>query len=592
MKFLRAQGHFGMLDGREITFHDGMNIFYLPNEGGKSTLCSFLRVMLYGLSGRRDGKNQLSDKTKYRPLDGSPMSGVLELEWRGKRIVISRQTGKGAPMQQFSAYHAETGGMCASLTAKDCGRTLTGVGEEGFRSTAFVDGQEQAVSAKELGDRMLSMSATGDRSMMYENAIHQLDQWKSALYGGSRGRFAQVEADIAQAEQALDRLDALQKENDVCDRQLTESEQQLLQIEIEEQQLRQDVEQLREQEQERARKQRLAEDAHRAAEEYQLARQELEDAIGQDTAEEKRGRLLPVIGLALAAVIVWIMRVPIAAVILLSLAAVILVVSYAGRFLETNVQANRAEALYGESVDRARRRFFDQMARLAPELSTADEEQLWEYLEHFEVEQPDGYKSDMEARLSEAQVRMGQLRQTTQTLRETLAKNRGKAEEIGARATLLSQLDRWREERENILWQVDAIGMAKQSLLEANAELTGRISPHINALAQEYMRKLTGGRYTAMQLYTDLEAVCRRSGSAVQLDRLRLSTGTRDQLYLALRLAVCRVLLDDAEESVPLILDDPFVNYDEERTANAMQLLREIARERQVILLTCRRLDG
>ena len=48
MKFLNAQGHFGVLDGRKLRFEDGLNVLYLPNEGGKTTLCHFLRVMLYG----------------------------------------------------------------------------------------------------------------------------------------------------------------------------------------------------------------------------------------------------------------------------------------------------------------------------------------------------------------------------------------------------------------------------------------------------------------------------------------------------------------------------------------------------------------
>ena len=50
MKFLTAQGHFGVLDGRQIRFEDGLNVLYLPNEGGKTTLCNFLRVMLYGIN--------------------------------------------------------------------------------------------------------------------------------------------------------------------------------------------------------------------------------------------------------------------------------------------------------------------------------------------------------------------------------------------------------------------------------------------------------------------------------------------------------------------------------------------------------------
>ena len=72
MKFLQAQGHFGVLDGQKIRFEDGLNVLYLPNEGGKTTLCNFLRVMLYGLNtSRRDGKNQLSDKTNGRDAASS-----------------------------------------------------------------------------------------------------------------------------------------------------------------------------------------------------------------------------------------------------------------------------------------------------------------------------------------------------------------------------------------------------------------------------------------------------------------------------------------------------------------------------------------
>ena len=56
---------------------------------------------------------------------------------------------------------------------------------------------------------------------------------------------------------------------------------------------------------------------------------------------------------------------------------------------------------------------------------------------------------------------------------------------------------------------------------------------------------------------------------------------------LAVRLAVCKLALPEGT-SCPLILDDTLVNLDAERTARAIELLREIARERQVILFTCK----
>lgn len=64
MKFLTAQGHFGVLDGRQIRFEDGLNVLYLPNEGGKTTLCNFLRVMLYGINTRPSATPAINCRTR------------------------------------------------------------------------------------------------------------------------------------------------------------------------------------------------------------------------------------------------------------------------------------------------------------------------------------------------------------------------------------------------------------------------------------------------------------------------------------------------------------------------------------------------
>ena len=73
-------------------------------------------------------------------------------------------------------------------------------------------------------------------------------------------------------------------------------------------------------------------------------------------------------------------------------------------------------------------------------------------------------------------------------------------------------------------------------------------------------------------------------------DSSYLSAGTMDLLYLAVRLAVCKLALPEGEPC-PLIIDDALVNLDETRLAQAMDLLKEIAKERQVILFTCRRTE-
>ena len=65
-----------------------------------------------------------------------------------------------------------------------------------------------------------------------------------------------------------------------------------------------------------------------------------------------------------------------------------------------------------------------------------------------------------------------------------------------------------------------------------------------------------------------------------------LSQGTADQLYLAVRLAICDTVLPP-ERSIPVLLDDALVTFDDERMAAALDYLVELSETRQVILFTC-----
>ena len=102
------------------------------------------------------------------------------------------------------------------------------------------------------------------------------------------------------------------------------------------------------------------------------------------------------------------------------------------------------------------------------------------------------------------------------------------------------------------------------------------------------MAKVTGGRYTDVLINRDFSAKTRTADDAVARDSEYLSAGTLDLMYLAVRLAVCELALPEGEPC-PLIIDDALVNLDETRQAQAMELLSEIAKDRQVILFTCRK---
>jgi uncharacterized protein YhaN len=97
---------------------------------------------------------------------------------------------------------------------------------------------------------------------------------------------------------------------------------------------------------------------------------------------------------------------------------------------------------------------------------------------------------------------------------------------------------------------------------------------------------MTGGRYT--RISTPLgefdpsifDAAERQKGNE------RLSTGTAQQLYPALRLAYIQSLGERAP-ALPVLMDDVLVNFDDDRRERTAQLVAEFARDRQVVLFTC-----
>ena len=69
-------------------------------------------------------------------------------------------------------------------------------------------------------------------------------------------------------------------------------------------------------------------------------------------------------------------------------------------------------------------------------------------------------------------------------------------------------------------------------------------------------------------------------------DASLLSAGTVDQLYLAVRLAICDLVLPN-EDPAPIVLDDALSNFDDARAHAALRWLKDAARNRQILLFTC-----
>ncbi len=110
----------------------------------------------------------------------------------------------------------------------------------------------------------------------------------------------------------------------------------------------------------------------------------------------------------------------------------------------------------------------------------------------------------------------------------------------------------------------------------------------ILARASELFPRLTLGRYTALSVGFDEQDEpalrCTRA-DGTEVDVAGLSDGTRDQLYLALRLASLE-RYGERSELLPLVLDDVLIHFDDDRALAALEVLADVATRTQVLFFT------
>lgn len=158
---------------------------------------------------------------------------------------------------------------------------------------------------------------------------------------------------------------------------------------------------------------------------------------------------------------------------------------------------------------------------------------------------------------------------------------------MGDEVTLRASLEQTEAALAQTRFESESAALALDALRRADAALRARFSPQITRDTGLLLSRLTGGKYASVRLEPDLRLSTRPEDGAVMHPAAAMSCGTADQMYLALRLAMCTRLLPP---DVPLVLDDALVNFDDARTALALDVLRELAQTRQILFFTCKKL--
>ena len=202
---------FGKLDNVTINLSDGVNILRGENEAGKSTVCSFIRFVFYGLAGRG-----AEEKQRYISWNSSSASGYAIVSSGGRRYRIEREAictgdseGKLSIRERSAVIDTEL--STAVFRGQNAGEVFFGVPADVFESTVYV-GQigDSRIGGRPLAEAAENILFSASESVNAKKAIKKLDDARVyLLYKNKRGgKIAELEAKKAELSERLEKARA------------------------------------------------------------------------------------------------------------------------------------------------------------------------------------------------------------------------------------------------------------------------------------------------------------------------------------------------------------------------------------------------
>lgn len=199
IKSLYIEAFAGTKD-KTLEFSRGLNIIEGENESGKSTVCMFIKFMLYGLSGRgSDG--DISERQRYVPWDTRKASGTMNVVCAKGEYKIERELSvfEGSqPKEHVCIIDIYTGEQV--FKGEVPGLAILGVDEQMFVNTVFVRQiGGAAIDGSGMTEAIENILLTGDESLSVKRATDRLDKIRKAIMpkkgaGGKLQLLAQEES--------------------------------------------------------------------------------------------------------------------------------------------------------------------------------------------------------------------------------------------------------------------------------------------------------------------------------------------------------------------------------------------------------------
>lgn len=610
---------FGKLQSVNLSFNSGVNVLQNKNAFGKTTFAAFVRAMLYGLnySYTKEGDERVNDVTRYCPWGFSgKFGGSMTVEHNGATYRIERFFGGTARAEVLSVTNESTG--AAVDVSGGVGEYFLGLTADSYdRSTYFPQEAVELATNENLDGRLANLVDSADYDKVQEKLLAYRRQKRAGR--GVGGTIAQLDNEIFDLQRKLHEAELAENTQACNAEQHAANEAQLQQLNARKCDIQRQLEEVKRNivlnsptEEQLAAKQRLM-DAKLALTKYPqdlVADRQRVVALGDRIAQTPRHPnvqkaspkwwlvvlaavlILGGAGLCFAGKIPLLIGGGILVVVGAALLAVALL-SARNKGVET-LQSTEWDELVtdymrivGKYVDVAGKDY-EEAARLFWQYF-ADYERdcrVYQTVESLTPSMPNGDIAALNARERELTSQLAAVTSEIQRIYrmqgslENAVQNAQVADraEIEDKILNAQQAKAVEEQKFATAERVSAL------LTQAKENLSGGYLPKLKTRVSQLVDFVTNGQYE-VSLDGKFAIRIRENGQTKQLSCF--SRGVREIVLLCFRVALSELLYDGA---VPLVVvDDAFVNYDEDNFVRATALLKELATKcgTQVIYFTC-----
>ena len=590
---------FGKIEDKEINLNNRINLIYGENEAGKTTLLKFISGMFYGVS-KNKNKKEFSDFEKYKPWQAEEFSGKIEYTLDNNNTYeVFRDFTKKNPKIYFNSEDISKNFTIDKNRGNQFFYEQTGIDETSFITTTLIEQKSVVLDSSEqsiLTQKIANILSTGEENISYKKTIEKLNKKIIEEVGTERtvGRplnlisekINKINKEKNNLEETILNIDELEKKEKNIKNKIKEKE-----IKIN---LLKEIKKIKEENNLEEEKIKIN---NNLKEEERVKINNLEKKLNENKIKKENKNLINIIIFTLLFIlniILFIFKINKIINIILFAITLILGVFTVLKIIKNNnkiKEKNKEQKRYLTEIEIIQ----NNINKIQKNIDKKNEENIQKNkIEKNKIKNT--YKNEideneinylLEENINEINNILENLNNEISSLKLQLHTNEidynniiKKSEE---KAKLEEQLEGSLEEKEEILKLANSINIAKTALENAYNKMKEEITPKFTKNLSNIVGKISSKKYNKIR-FIDGQGLIVELDNGEYINANKLSIGTIDQLYLSLRLSAMQEI---TQEKMPVILDEVFAYYDNERLENILKYLNENYKENQIIIFTC-----